>query len=406
MSEQPSPPAPDMHPDELAGWERLAIESADWPDHPGVNTFKENHLKRVLAERGLHHLINNYLAVNEDGSPELSSPDLQLVTTEPVPQSPEALDNRREIIVSFERAVEFMDEIAGGEFNVNKNSTLKVIGDEFTEMLKVAGVDPNDTWSLEYWGTYHQFLSEKKDIIREQGYSERDLDCMNLLATTPLALRAQDTLNSMRAETKNFRFRDLSDHDKEVFLASKRMVSGYNGQIRDFAESNPDVHVSDIKDSLETTLDLFASYEKHAAIKQSLNAILVGAQHEVAFGQVLQELKDRYGYDFRPATADEDTGQGDARYKGKFFDYVVTTPDGQELLIDVKASKLAVQNLGVRGLVGRRYDGTYVMASGLQTVLANTGKFFIESEEARKMADTYEQTGQIRDIDDTIARNN
>lgn len=50
---------PDRAPAQLAeGWEGLARASADWPeDHEGLQLLKNNHVDRILGERGLGHLI-------------------------------------------------------------------------------------------------------------------------------------------------------------------------------------------------------------------------------------------------------------------------------------------------------------------------------------------------------------
>ena len=367
---------------------------------------------RVLAERGLEHLVNHYLVTNE-GEPagvhvepgtSVGQEDslLRLVTEEPVPLTPEVVAIRQEIASSFTRAVELLSDITGGDY-----ATIQREGPIFVKALIAEDVDVHDTKDPRYWLTLRKILSFGDGAwLKDKGYSEHDLESLDLLTLTPVAIYAQVTLDRYRAGTINFRMSNLSKEDQAIFLESKQLVSKYNSLIRDFAEQNPEVHAYDIKDSIEDTLDFFVYFNEQKAVKESIDAILVGAQHEAAFGQILQVLKDEYGYDFRPATAEEDTGRGDARYKGKFFDYVVTTPDGKELLIDVKASKKAVQDLGITGLMGRRGDGTYVIASGLQAVLANTGKFFIASKEAKQMADTYENTGMIRDIDDVIQRNN
>ncbi|MDB5170253.1 MAG: hypothetical protein JWN82_649 [Candidatus Saccharibacteria bacterium] len=59
MPEEPnSIPIEEQPPEHAEGWHQLAQDSADWPsDHEGLQTFKKNHLDRVLGERGLGHLV-------------------------------------------------------------------------------------------------------------------------------------------------------------------------------------------------------------------------------------------------------------------------------------------------------------------------------------------------------------
>lgn len=405
MSEQPVTPSYNISPDELAAWETLAIESAEWPDHPGVNMFKKNHLERVLAERGFEHLINKYLVVNEDGltknplaspkSTTLQSHNLYSVASEAAPKRSSEKENRDDIGKSFEKAEGTLIRIIDSpEFEEYCNS----FGDQH-------GIEvPNDTTDPIYWAVVKAYTQSRRQQLEASGkVSEQFLDGLALLSSTPGAIFAQKQLDVMRAGGKSFRFSNLSPQEQEVFLASKIVVSEYNTLIRELAQMNPDVYVDDLVATTEQMMDLAFPLDEHKAIGDSIDAVMRGAQHEVAFGQVLQQLKELYGFDFRPSTVQEDIGEGDGNKHRKFFDYIVITPDGEEILIDVKASTEAVKQLGFRGIIGKRQDGTYITFSGIPEK-ALGGRFFLEQSEAQNVAAIMGNI--LSDPDRSITNNN
>ncbi len=159
---------------------------------------------------------------------------------------------------------------------------------------------------------------------------------------------------------------------------AKITASAFNGLIRDFAEKYPDVRTGTIERELhnvvnDTIYDDELSQVGSRYIKESIR----GAQHELAFGQILEQT----GIEFRDATLEEDM---------RGADYILD-PEGEKVKLDVKASLSNIEAKGNSGVpYAERSDGTVVMYSHVRDQEFN-GTFFVDPEVAAERAEAVQE---------------
>ncbi len=173
------------------------------------------------------------------------------------------------------------------------------------------GVDPYDTEKSEYWDVVADHGHAAVERGLENGADSLRLRAFDLLATTPATLLTQIRIDGSHIEPNR---QDIA------------RVSQFNGRLRTFAASFPSANTTDVtRAMLGMASNAIEARELRQTMPDMVRRVMRGAQHELAFGQILA----RTGRDFRPATHEDDL-QG--------TDYIVKGNGGQDLRIDVKAS--------------------------------------------------------------------
>lgn len=226
------------------------------------------------------------------------------------------------------------------------------------------GIDPvHDNSSADYWNTFRFYVGERTDQERANGRDKLTMDAAELISATPAYLLEQSRLNNGHHQNP-----DERHYAKEV-------VSYYNGMIRDFALNYPEASVTGVRRNLQDVLShTIHNHRVKEAATADVAATLRGAQHELAFGQVLSYT----GLPYRGASLPEDL---------KGIDYVLGD-ESEPTYIDVKASLSEIEHRGSEGLFAVKPDGKVVMYSMALDVEFND-RFFIAPESAEVKAQQF-----------------
>ena len=182
---------------------------------------------------------------------------------------------------------------------------------EFQSYLADQHID-DDRSSLGYWTA----VAEYQQATLGPEADQFDSFVQTIVAATPDAILRNTTLNEHRLN-----YREAHAH--------KEILSYYNSLIRNFVDTFPDTKASELVANLNSAaLSTIAKSSRHLqhTSAELTKAIVRGAQHEAAFGSMLESL----GFPYRAATLEEDL---------KGMDYVVELPGlDKPIGIDVKAS--------------------------------------------------------------------
>lgn len=210
------------------------------------------------------------------------------------------------------------------QYDENINKKLDNSFDKATEYVKAFAYDHefqsycaennigSDQASPNYWTAVAEYQQATLDpeADRFDSYIE------TIVAATPDAILRNTKLNE-----KHVKYREAHAH--------KQVLSYYNSLIRNLVDTFPDTKASTLAANLKTVaLATVAKDSRHLqnSSAELTKAIVRGAQHEAAFGSILENL----GFPFREATLEEDL---------KGMDYVVELPGMDTPIgIDVKAS--------------------------------------------------------------------
>jgi hypothetical protein len=193
--------------------------------------------------------------------------------------------------------------------------------DGFDERIKERNIGEDDTHKPEYWRAAADFAYDRATQKQEFGTMDE------LFAATPDFIYQQAHL----ARGRN------GFASQEAYDDARRRASYYHGLLGEVVQKYPDASASALEKALVGVTNI--SVENEAVKLSSVNIIksrIRGAQHEVAFGQLLEAT----GREFRQATVEEDL-QG--------VDYVVMGRRGREFQIDVKASLKQVNSRAGEG---------------------------------------------------------
>jgi len=234
--------------------------------------------------------------------------------------------------------------------------------DDFVDFCRSNNIDPEDTAQPRYWEAAADFADQVSAKAREAGEDERRIAVRELFAATPDYIYQQNIARHNR--------RDYADQDK--YQNAKERVSYYNCLIRYVAEQCPDMQASALTKHLVGIANISVENEHlREASSEAIRTTVRGAQHELAFGQLLAHS----GREFRGASTEEDL---------EGVDYVVVNLDGSIELIDVKASQNTIES---RGASNRPYirgsDGKLTMQS-LVTDRELHDRFFVSESLAEQ----------------------
>ena len=235
---------------------------------------------------------------------------------------------------------------------------------QFNELCVSRGLNPEDTGKPAYWEAAADFASSTPNA--ENGEDEKYSALKELFAATPDFIYQQKIL-----EHESHKY---AAHN--VYQNARERASYYNGLIRHVAQEWPDIRASVLATSLMNVVNI--SIERTDIKQSSLQGIretIRGAQHELAFGQLLAHT----GRDFRSANVGEDLHG---------IDYVVSDPNGSTILIDVKASQHTLERRGssMQPYI-RSLDGQLTMSS-LVTDTELNDRFFVSERLAVQRAET------------------
>jgi hypothetical protein len=235
----------------------------------------------------------------------------------------------------------------------------------FDELCAKRGINPEDTDKPRYWAAVSDFAHRSVAEQRQQGVPEEDLVVKELVASTTDYIYNQSFLDSGRGHQAG----------SQAANTARNVTSHYNNLIRDTATTFPNITATELATSMTQIANISI---EHPAIKQNAAGILgnavSGAQHELAFGQIL----DHTGRSYRTATNSEDL---------RGIDYVVESPNGTVDYIDVKASPHAIRARGSEAPFVRARDGQITMHSMLTDQELNDG-FTISDDVAAQKAET------------------
>lgn len=159
--------------------------------------------------------------------------------------------------------------------------------------------------------------------LKDGTLSEEQVAPILLLGSVPYAMRQQQLLNSG------------AKLDREYFHHAKDTLAQFNGLVYETMNQNEAITMHD----LSTTMALAATEytnDRLEDVYKSTSDITRGIRVERTFEHIVEEFG---GLDIRHATAQEDR---------KGVDFIVTTPSGNELKIDIKSSldQVAARNRG------------------------------------------------------------
>jgi hypothetical protein len=241
----------------------------------------------------------------------------------------------------------------------------------FNGLLSEQKLSPEDTDKPEFWHMAAGFASDKCAGEQKNGASRKQLVLHELFAATPSFIYDNALLGQ----------NNQSAIPEEEFRAAKENVSYFNSLIRETAEAWPDMPASTLAKNLMgiATISIEDNFVKHRAV-ESIRSSVRGAQHELAFGQLLEKT----GRGFHSANVEEDLDG---------IDYVVQRPNGGEDYIDVKASLFEIESRGGEhnALFARKSAGHLVMYSMLKNGDLDD-KFFIPDEVAATRGQLLEET--------------
>jgi hypothetical protein len=195
--------------------------------------------------------------------------------------------------------------------------------DGFSELAAKRGISPDDTDKPAYWRTVADYARHRAGAARNRGEQTSPLD--ELVASTPDFLYTQAMLDDPARRSK-------MDHEQYSTLRAR--VGRFNTLIRDVAETHPDVRASGLTNAMVGIANISMEQERlRKAAPNLIRPVIRGAQHEAAFGQLLEQT----GRDYRGGTAKEDKHGGD---------YIVAGRRGIQIRIDVKASLFSILKRG------------------------------------------------------------
>lgn len=170
----------------------------------------------------------------------------------------------------------------------------------------------------EYWQIVSNFAIEEIGKRRAEGEDSLELAAFEISALTPSYLFASRTL--AHHEARNY---------KEARYLKER-ASYFNGLLRDAGATFEGMRASETSKAMETVA-FMAGLSDSATIEQ-IKWTVRGAQHELAFGQILNHTS----HNFTPATIEQDM---------RGIDYTINL-GSETMLIDVKASLSEIEALG------------------------------------------------------------
>lgn len=310
---------------------------------------------RVASQGGLHPALEPHLhrLLDQYGIPRPESPASEDSST----SAPEVTGAQQEAGRNPEVAKASTAEIAEA-FAGAQNSLYKLSADpKFHDACKEKGLDPYDDMDKPaYWEAVANFTTERVGKLREQHGDTLKLRALELAAATPNFLFHQGALNSNAARDPSERYH------------SRQTVSSFHNLVRNFATDYPETSVSGMtKGLLNITNVAIEDRGVRQSAAQSLQRAVRGAQHEVAFGQILEKT----GRPARPAELDEDLAG---------IDYVVDNGTSKMLYVDVKASLSEVEARGSSSAFAIKPDGRVVMYSLVKD--RELGDRFFLSEES------------------------
>lgn len=252
-------------------------------------------------------------------------------------------------------------------FSAGRNEFYMMMGDPgFTDTLEQRKISLDDTHRPAYWAALSDYARNTAKEQRKAGADERSLAVTELCASTADFVFNKYALDQTREKT--------DPRSRQIAKRAKRIVTDYNGMIRNAAEQFPDVHVSQMSDKL---ISIANAAVEHPVLRhntqQYINSAVRGAQHEVA----VKDILDKGGFKNSDTSVSDDVRGVDRR---------VTLPNGQVVKMDVKASAGAVSKLyGSQKLHGLVYHWS---RDNQLTVHPNIGdeqlrdRFFVDSSVA------------------------
>ncbi len=278
------------------------------------------------------------------------------------------------------------ETLAGSELRGARRELYDVVALS-DDIISGEGHNPEELSPAKYWLT----VAEQSRRFARVNYSDAEQlshgSALELTGATPFALIAQQRINHLdrqpASENKASEIRQL------VYYQSY-----YNSLLRTYAEFRPSLKAPELNKHLTDTMRVTLS-DPEQLHQPNISTFIVGAQHEIAFGPVLQRLGEA-----RPATTTEDLQN---------IDYVLCDPRNprQGMPIDVKASFSSMQrgSVGQYGEWGVSKRQTLVVPSGI-THEELDGNFHIPPELAAKksfnlelvIADAYKK-GVIRSVE-------
>lgn len=230
------------------------------------------------------------------------------------------------------------------------------------------GIDPTGEKDPQaYWRTVAELAYNTVQGVRAEHGTSLELDAFELISATPSFVYEHFALDH----------HTLTNNDKRH--DAKRVASYYNATVRNFAYTHPEASAHDISGALLATVNEHIS---DSSVQRTANTtfhnIIRGAQHELAFGQLLEAT----GRPYWPAGLEEDLAG---------IDYTVEGTEGHYLNIDVKASLSEIENKGASNeTYACKPDGNIVMFSLVQDKELHD-KFFLPEESVNLKAPVLHQ---------------
>lgn len=229
------------------------------------------------------------------------------------------------------------------------------------------GIEPfNDMGQAPYWRTLADYAAAGVQRARLNPNADQlRLSAFELVSAAPAAIYDQAYLRTHPSS---------SGHHNMA-----QRTSRYYSQLRGFAQEFPNTTVSGMTTGLLHIANMaIESPSIRRASPQLLGEWIRGAQHELAFGQILAHT----GRSFTPATFEQDQ---------KGIDYIVTGDNGKRIGIDVKASLQEVEQMGAAISAYRRQSDEKIIMYSLTKDAEFSDRFCISDAAAALKAPVLNQ---------------
>lgn len=246
----------------------------------------------------------------------------------------------------------------------------KMQGDaRFQQACMDSGVDPFDEGDPAYWQVYETFAQDRIQQLQEKAGHTELLDTLTLMSKTPHFIHNQLRLDQLRS----MGFPNLTPDQKAEWRTAKQVVSVFGSEIRDYALRNHAVQAETLSVGLQKILPYSVEPGSQVIAKQNIEQTIRGAQHELAFGQILSfaDMKSR------AATVEEDK---------KGIDFVVNEGLPTEMFLDVKASLSEIEAQGGINKAYARKPGNKLVIFSLVKDSELHGGFFLDEAAATEKA--------------------
>lgn len=212
----------------------------------------------------------------------------------------------------------------------------------------------------------NDYLQENKDYFLEN-YGQETVESIRLHGMAPYAMRQKSLL--LNAEQTGMPLsREAKNHAKDTAIQ-------FNQTLLALIDSNPSRNINDLSNSISIAASRYDAAST-AQINDTINSTVRGMRTEYTFQRVVEASGL---VEIRHATAKEDR---------KGIDFIITTPDGKQLKIDIKSSFNSILNKSRDGDVDinspytKTRDGNFIYHPLVKDSMFKNNSFLLSKDAA------------------------